>query len=830
MQTANDSKLVTLIKVVPVILMMTFTLILVVFVLGDNKTRMQQLEQTLREEYLQDEHYRVQQRVDSLYQHIIFELNTTDNRLKQDIKSRVDEAYAMMMHIYEQNRDRPVREVQQRITEAVRPIRFNEGRGYFFIYTMQGVNVMHPLLPELEGKLLWNMRDANGLYIIRELVALLKKNPQGGYLDWLFPRPGDKENDWDKMGYVRYFEPYDWFIGTGEYVVDATRQIQDNILKRISSFVYDDQGYVFVMDMQGTVLAHHDDQYIGKRFPQAFQYFISQLNIKSHKYSGFVFYNSSYTPSGITSGQKESYIRLLPQWGWLLGSGVYLEKIDDDIAKQLVLLRQKNRISLYRMLGLCLVVALAMTLISLGAGRYISRRLFHYQARINDDFRRLTYSRDQLRYMASHDSLTSLPNRSQLESRIGFAIQESHSAERMLAVMFVDMDNFKKINDQHGHHVGDEFLMALSRRFKNLLSKGESVARFGGDEFVFCFPMLESVEQAQQKADLIHQAMDYQLDLNETPISTTCTIGVAMYPQDGEDPRSLISKADIVLFRSKMNHKGKTLFFDNQVHEQVQYDFKIEDELRHALSNNEIEIYYQPQIIAESGYLYSVEALCRWRSHVFGMVPTDRFIAIAETTGLIHSIGDFVIRRVCRDILAMDECGFFDLRVAINISPKQIACDGFDEHIAALVRNEGFSAQRITLEITENIFIEDVQKVRPVLDRLLMDGFQIALDDFGTGYSSLSYLNALPIKEIKIDRAFVAKLTSQRRSQNLIRSIIAIGHSGNMRVVAEGVETAEQGRILTELGCYGLQGYYFARPMPFDELKLWSPQVTTKSG
>jgi EAL domain-containing protein (putative c-di-GMP-specific phosphodiesterase class I) len=291
-----------------------------------------------------------------------------------------------------------------------------------------------------------------------------------------------------------------------------------------------------------------------------------------------------------------------------------------------------------------------------------------------------------------------------------------------------------------------------------------------------------------------------------------------MYPADSDDAESLIRKADIVLYKSKELSKGDVMFYNSDINEQIQYDYMLEEELRRAIHKNEISVLYQPQIDVESKKLVSVEALARWSNERLGMVSPVKFIAIAETIGLIDEIGQFVFRRACQDILAISPNDKDALGLSVNISPKQLVAPEFVQQIVDIVEDVGIDLNRITLEITENVLINDMKKVSLILHSLRNHGFSISLDDFGTGYSSLSYLNGLPITEIKIDRCFVDKILVSDQSNTLIRAIIAIGKSCEMNVVAEGVETGEQYQLLISYGCNLVQGYYLDRPLPIEKL------------
>ena len=482
------------------------------------------------------------------------------------------------------------------------------------------------------------------------------------------------------------------------------------------------------------------------------------------------------------------------------------------------MLLEQNKLELRKILLLTLSLALILTVLSLILSWYVGMRFNKFKKRIHSDFTLLEKTKNEMQHMALHDALTQLPNRLMLESKIEFGIQNARIKGNYLAVMFVDLDDFKKINDRFGHEVGDILLQRISHKFSDLLEGDDIVSRFGGDEFVFCFPSLSSKSEAENRLKDIQSVFNENFDINGKSISTSCSIGIAMFPDHADNSLDLISKADIVLYKSKAKQKGGALFFDQSIDDQVSYEFSLEEELRTALNNNEISVVYQPQIDIKTGLLCGVEALSRWNNKTLGFVSPVDFIAVAEEIGVIHSIGDFVLQKACEDMLMFVPNGHNPAMVSVNLSPKQIIQPGFVDRVEEIVNKTGIDISRVTLEITENILISDLASVSPILKELQQIGFGISLDDFGTGYSSLSYLNILPITEIKIDRSFINSLFINEQSETLVKAIIAIGASCQMKVVAEGVENKAQLDKLIEYQCDLVQGYYFDKPLPIKDL------------
>ncbi|RDE22747.1 EAL domain-containing protein [Motiliproteus coralliicola] len=821
MQVSTDQKLLRLIKITPVLVVMIFAVLVNIFVIQDNRTQVKKDTENLRSDFLEQQREQIKAQIDQVYRQIEYAKANTENQLKQTIRERIHEAHRIAETIYQRNWDKPEAEVTRLITDALRSIRFNEGRGYFFIYKTTGENVMHPLLPQMEGTSKWDLQDVRGSYIVREMGAKVKQLGEA-YYRWWFVKPSDKTKEFKKIGFGKYFEPYDWFIGTGEYVVDVENDIKANLLDRINSIRFGDNSYIFVFDYQGHVLAHALRDTIGSNQlaerDSSGQPFIQNLIQTAREGGGYVRYINPYTPSTGEAADKLSYVRGIEDWQWALGTGIYLQEIEAYLGQREQQILQQNSDNLTKLLVLSFLVTAIVLLFSLSLSKNIAHRFNKLQHRISNDFNELEQTKNQMQQMAQHDALTELPNRLLLTQQIQQSIELSDKDHQQLAVMFVDLDDFKKINDLYGHSTGDKLLQAISHQFAALIGKGDSVARFGGDEFVFCFPQLTSHNDALNRVELIKQVFAQPFEIDGKQLYSSCSIGVAMYPADSDNPEELISKADIVLYKSKARQKGDVLFFDQSINEQVQHDFLLEEELRHALSRDEFYLTYQPQHLIDGDQLHGVEVLLRWNNQSLGQVPPFEFIPLAEDTGLIHEIGLFVIEHACRDIAKFNAEQGQQIQLSINLSPKQLIAKDFINQLVKRVDCTGLSYQSITLEITENVLISDLVAVTPVLQQLRDLGFSISLDDFGTGYSSLSYLNTLPINEIKIDRSFINKLLSSDQSDSLVKTIIAIGASCHMKVVAEGVETNEQLQRLAQYRCDIAQGYLLAQPLKFEQL------------
>lgn len=810
-----------LIKILPPCIVVAFAVWVNFIVINGNKIKLAHDITTLQQSFIETEKETIKAQINQLFQQINYEINTTEATLKKNIQHHIYQAHAIATNIYQQNKHLPEAQVTKLITDALRNIRFNQGRGYFFIYKTAGTSVMHPVLPTMEGSSKWDFKDTRGNYIVRDMGKIVKDAGEGFY-HWWFVKPRNKGQEFEKIGFGKYFAPYDWFIGTGEYIKDVENDIKTRLLERIDHIRYGKNGYIFVIDYQGNILSHANKQLVGTnrlkvRNLQGVSIVEEGLKIAT-KGEGFYNYISPIMPSTGQPAEKMSFIKGLPEWNWAIGTGSYISEIETYLTERKDSISKQNHNEFFKILWVSSFLTVFFVALSFLLSNYLARRFSLYESRINRDFSELNTIKEQLQHQALHDALTQLPNRALLDDRIVQGIALSKNTNKSLAVVFVDLDDFKKINDLYGHSVGDSLLKMLGKKFNQLLTAGESVARFGGDEFIFCFPELDNLQQAEHKVKCIQEIFNTEFAIDGKLISSSCSIGIAMYPNDADKAEDLISKADIVLYKSKSQQKGSFLFFNETINKQVKRDFTLEAQLRSALDNNELSVLYQPQISTKTGALVGVEALVRWHNATLGHISPDEFIHLAEDIGMINDIGLFVLQQSMQDILQFNQHNNTAIRLSINISPKQLINPKFVVQTIKKINEIGFAAHLITLEITENVLIANVKKAQPILQQLKEAGFKLSLDDFGTGYSSLYYLNNLPINEIKIDRSFIDKLLINNQNESLVRTIIAIGKLSQMTVVAEGVETKEQFERLIQLDCDKIQGYYFDRPLPIDIL------------
>ena len=454
---------------------------------------------------------------------------------------------------------------------------------------------------------------------------------------------------------------------------------------------------------------------------------------------------------------------------------------------------------------------------------YISRAQDGSARRMNGVLQDITGRKEQeerTRFLADHDELTGLPNRSLFRQALDKALQRAERSGKMLSILFFDLDRFKNINDSLGHDAGDEVLRAVAERLTACVRKIDMVARFGGDEFAVLTEGLTAEDQASTVARKILEALSKPMILAGRQYRPAASIGISTYPTDGRDVQSLLKNADIAMYRAKEEGRGTFQFYSEMLNTHSVQRLEFESNLSSALNNHEFVLYYQPKVDLATGRVTGLEALVRWISPQLGLVPPGDFISIAEETGLIVPLGRWVAQTACVQNRAWQKGGLPPLRIAINISARQMADKGLVQFISDTVRKTGLTVDSLELEITESAVMSNQEHAEKVLNELKALGFHLTMDDFGTGYSSLAYLKRFPFDSVKIDQSFVRGIPESKDDEAIVEAIIAMARSLRLKVVAEGVETKEQFDFLRQLGCDQIQGYYFSKPIPSNEVVM----------
>jgi diguanylate cyclase (GGDEF)-like protein/PAS domain S-box-containing protein len=423
----------------------------------------------------------------------------------------------------------------------------------------------------------------------------------------------------------------------------------------------------------------------------------------------------------------------------------------------------------------------------------------------------------QLSHLAQHDSLTDLPNRMLLNDRLQQAITMAKRHGYRIAVLFMDLDRFKHINDSLGHVVGDQLLQAVASRLERCVRESDTVGRQGGDEFVVVLSELEAAENAGISAAKLLAALTLPYHIGQHDVIVPVSIGVSIYPDDGDSAEALIRNADTAMYHAKENGRNNYQFFKQEMNIRASERQFIESGLRVALERNEFSLHYQPKIDLSTGAVTGVEALLRWKHPERGFIPPAQFIPIAEDTGLILPIGNWVLREACKQSRAWLDAGFAPMPMAVNISAVEFRSKDFLESVRGILHESKLDPHCLELELTESVLMKHAESTVTMLKALKEIGVQLTVDDFGTGYSSLSYLRQFPVDSLKVDQSFVHEISSHKDDAAIVSAVISMGNSLKKRVIAEGVETREQLDFLTAEGCEEAQGYYFNRPMVADQ-------------
>ena len=438
--------------------------------------------------------------------------------------------------------------------------------------------------------------------------------------------------------------------------------------------------------------------------------------------------------------------------------------------------------------------------------------------------KKLHQANRELHKLAMHDPLTLLPNRAHLEEQLDNYI-EGASSGTMFALMFLDLDGFKMINDAYGHHIGDRLLISVTERLKNILDSDHVLARVGGDEFVLLTPST-SAEAAERIASRMVKAIEKPFHISEYELMVSISIGIALYPPHGSEGRDMMFNADVAMYHTKNNGRNGFSIYRPDMNPMGKSQVQLKNELWRALYHNELRLFYQPKNDAGSGQIIGYEALVRWQHPVRGLLSPDKFLPVAEKSGMIIQVGEWVLNEACRQLAIWHAQGNTELSVSVNLSALQFEQEMLAQVVLNALTTNNVPPEKLILEITETTAMRSPKETIRILTILKEHGIQVSIDDFGTGYSSLLYLQSMPASELKIDRAFVREINNNHTDTRLLAMIIELAKNMNLNIVAEGVETEEQQRQLTELGCNILQGFYFSRPVPPEQLVL--PEIMAK--
>jgi diguanylate cyclase (GGDEF)-like protein/PAS domain S-box-containing protein len=464
-------------------------------------------------------------------------------------------------------------------------------------------------------------------------------------------------------------------------------------------------------------------------------------------------------------------------------------------------------ITLVRRDGSNMPVLLSATAVRAPDGKFVMTRTTLY------DLSERKQSEERIRYLANHDALTGLSNRTVFQARLDEFITQARGRQESVAAMFLDLDRFNHVNDSLGHHIGDLVLCEVSRRLNQCVRESDALARWGGDEFVVALTAPASKHAAQVTAEMLLETLKAPIVAENHELHVGGSIGVSFYPSDGKDVQALLRAADTAMYHAKKKGRNRVELFTPALTEGIQHRMNLGSQLRHALERQELYLHYQPQVDMDNGRIFGAEALLRWQHPKLGCVSPAEFIPIAEEMGFIPLLGAWALRQACTQLKHWHKAGYPRLRVAVNLSAPEFLEPRFVEHVARVLRDTGCPPQSLEFEITENVLLQSSEENLQILNAISNMGIGLSVDDFGIGYSSLSYLQSFPINALKIDRAFVNRIGQKLHGGAIVEAIIAMAQSLRLQLLAEGVETEEQIAFLKSCGCRAAQGYYYSRPV-----------------
>jgi len=774
-------------------------------------------------------------------------------RLQQQLKERVNQAYTVIEGLHKRySGTLTSSQIQQEALESLRFQRWENGQRYFYVVTRSGIELLYPPDPSKENRPVQDGFGDIGRRVFQSIRQVVD-NHNEGVVSYMWQTGASDAPLEHKLSYVRLYQPWDWVIGTGSRSNDFEQSVRQQIYQKVAQIrhVRDQKGYFFLISYDGNI--HTSRHHVFSDAPNILDSTNSKgvpvirKNIdvaRQQPGGGFSRYN--WPDEAGRETEKLSFVLALDDMNLILGTGISLDAMKAEIASREARLQAKltDRIqSLLLIIAISLIAvitAIYWLVLKLRANMQLFQQTFtdSINSRVHIDVRNVYFEEfkllahqantmidglnlqaEELRHRAYHDHLTGLPNRMFGTRYLSEAIEKARAQQQHVSLLFIDLDNFKEVNDTQGHSAGDLLLKMVASRLQSLVQQGDLVARLGGDEFTIISQALPSSQRQIRLAEQVLEVFQQPFTLNEQQTWVTASIGLSSYPENGNSAELLLRNADAAMYRAKGDGKNGYSLYDSTMTDEVATRVATIEALREAIEQKQFMLYYQPRIETGSGQVIGAEALIRWHHPERGLVPPDQFIPFAEASGQIIALGSWVLEEACRQFVRWQQAGMELPCISVNISGHQLREADFVDQLAATLARTGCPASAIELEITESVLMDSTHRNCHTLQAIRDLGCPIAIDDFGTGYSSLSYLKRLPIDTLKIDRSFILEVHKDGHDKAITSAIIALAQSLKLEVVAEGVEGVEHIEMLRALGCFQVQGYHFCRPLPVPDFE-----------
>jgi len=750
------------------------------------------------------------------------------------------------------------KEIQNEVLNNIEQMKLDKtNSNYIFISKWNGLALTYPA----KGKNMYNIQDKNGLYLVQELINKAKNG--GGFVQYVMPSLKDERNTL-KVSYVQGIPEWEWYVGAGLYIDDIHDQIAIEEEKLHKKLIYISV-IIIILAIIVLILFIYLYKNLTKIVKQDFLIFIdffnslvynsNKINLKSLRFKEFEEMGNYANAMLSKKIELEDKIKLWNKVFENTSEAVMIcnlntEIIDVNNAFTTItgyhledVKGKKSNIINYKTQEQNNFNTICAKVKRLGSwkGEIKNKRkngeiypaLFTANVILDEnneilnivsifsDITNITESKKKLEYLAHHDSLTNLPNRVLLNDRIIHAITNAKRNGSMLAICFIDLDNFKKVNDNYGHTYGDNILKQTSIRIKKGLREIDTLSRIGGDEFILLLENINNISEINSIINKIQKEFMFEFESEKQNFSLSASIGISLYPKDGANVDELVKNADIAMYNAKENGKNTYKFFSNKMSIDTHKLFDMENDLREAIDKKQFVNFYQPQINLKTKEVIGFEALVRWEHPKKGLIPPIKFIDYSEKNKMIIDIGKYVLQRSCKDLMTLQKEFNFDGRISINVSGVQIEYSDFLSTLQQTIKEFNINPNKIELELTESVIMKNPQQWIELLNAIKSLGIKIAIDDFGTGYSSLSYLRKLPIDKLKIDMAFVSDIPKEEDACAIVDSIINLSENMKMITLAEGIENVEQEKYLKNNRCEEGQGYFYGKPMNFNQTKEW---------